>query len=94
LLVEFGRLTGVPVLINTSFNEQEPIVTTPAEAIACFLRTDMDVLVLGNCHVARAAFALPRSHAAAGVVQSAHPAARPARTAVSVRTLGADGATS
>jgi carbamoyltransferase len=48
LLSEFGRLTGVPVLINTSFNEQEPIVNTPQEAIACFQRTDMDILVLGN----------------------------------------------
>jgi carbamoyltransferase len=51
LITEFGRLTGVPVLINTSFNEQEPIVNSPAEAIACFLRTDMDVLVLGNHYV-------------------------------------------
>ncbi|HRK17992.1 MAG TPA: carbamoyltransferase C-terminal domain-containing protein [Hyphomicrobiaceae bacterium] len=53
LLVEFGRLTGVPVLINTSFNEQEPIVARPEEAIACFKRTDMDVLVLGNHYVSR-----------------------------------------
>ena len=53
LLTEFGRLTGVPVLINTSFNEQEPIVNRPEEAIACFQRTGMDVLVLGN-HVVRA----------------------------------------
>jgi carbamoyltransferase len=51
LLTEFGRLTGVPVLINTSFNEQEPIVNRPEEAIACFKRTDMDVLVLGNHYV-------------------------------------------
>jgi carbamoyltransferase len=53
LITEFGRLTGVPVLINTSFNEQEPIVAKPEEAIACFRRTDMDVLVIGNCYVAR-----------------------------------------
>ncbi len=53
LVSEFGRLTGVPVLINTSFNEQEPIVARPEEAIACFRRTDMDVLVLGNCYVTR-----------------------------------------
>jgi carbamoyltransferase len=53
LLCAFGRLTGVPVLINTSFNEQEPIVARPEEAIACFKRTDMDVLVLGNCYVTR-----------------------------------------
>jgi carbamoyltransferase len=51
LLVAFDRLTGVPVLLNTSFNEQEPIVARPEEAIDCFLRTGMDVLVLGNCHV-------------------------------------------
>ena len=48
LLQAFERRTGVPVLINTSFNENEPIVNEPAEALNCFLRTDMDVLVLGN----------------------------------------------
>ena len=47
----FGKLTGVPVLLNTSFNCQEPIVATPAEAVSCFLRTGMDVLVLGNYYV-------------------------------------------
>jgi carbamoyltransferase len=55
LLTEFGRLTGVPVLINTSFNEQEPIVARPAEAIACFLRTQMDVLVIGDFIAVKAA---------------------------------------
>ena len=56
LIKAFGDLTGVPVLINTSFNEREPIVASPAEAIACFLRTEMDVLVLGDfyCKVVRA----------------------------------------
>lgn len=44
----FGRLTGVPVLLNTSFNRQEPIVSTPEEAVSCYLRTGMDVLVLGD----------------------------------------------
>ncbi len=48
LLKAFEALSGVPVLLNTSFNEQEPIVCTPAEAIDCFLRTRMDVLVLGS----------------------------------------------
>jgi carbamoyltransferase len=48
LIKEFEKLTGVPVLLNTSFNENEPIVLTPKEAIDCFLRTRMDVLVLGN----------------------------------------------
>ncbi|MCH9806888.1 MAG: carbamoyltransferase [Alphaproteobacteria bacterium] len=47
----FGDLTGVPVLINTSFNKHEPIVTTPSEAISCYLRTEMDVLVMGNIYV-------------------------------------------
>ena len=51
LLTAFGALTGVPVLINTSFNEQEPIVASPAHAIACFERTKMDVLVLGDFYV-------------------------------------------
>jgi carbamoyltransferase len=48
LLQAFERITGVPILVNTSFNENEPIVGTPAEALSCFLRTDMDLLVLGN----------------------------------------------
>ncbi len=48
LLREFGRQTGVPVLLNTSFNESEPIVCSPQEAIDCFLRTQMDALVLGD----------------------------------------------
>jgi carbamoyltransferase len=47
LIRAFGDLTGVPVLLNTSFNENEPIVNTPREALECFLRTQMDVLVLG-----------------------------------------------
>jgi carbamoyltransferase len=50
LVSAFARLTGVPVLLNTSFNEQEPIVHTPEEALACYLRTQLDALVLG-CHV-------------------------------------------
>lgn len=48
LLRTFGDLTGVPVLLNTSFNENEPIVEHPAQALACFLRTDMDVLAIGS----------------------------------------------
>lgn len=54
LLCEFGRLTGTPVLLNTSFNASEPIVCTPKEALDCFLRTKMDVLVLERAYVARA----------------------------------------
>jgi len=49
LLAEFERQTGCPVLINTSFNVRgEPIVCTPEDAYLCFMRTQMDVLVLGN----------------------------------------------
>ena len=48
LIHEFGEVTGVPVLLNTSFNENEPIVQTPAQAIDCFLRTRMDVLSIGE----------------------------------------------
>ncbi|MHB8731318.1 MAG: carbamoyltransferase family protein [bacterium] len=52
LIKEFGEQTGVPVVLNTSFNENEPVVCTPHEAIECFLRTRMDALVLGN-HLVR-----------------------------------------
>jgi carbamoyltransferase len=54
LIRAFEGITGVPVLLNTSFNENEPIVHRPAQAIDCFLRTGMDVLVLGNRVVTRA----------------------------------------
>jgi carbamoyltransferase len=47
LIRAFQALTGVPVLLNTSFNENEPIVERPEQALDCFLRTDMDVLVMG-----------------------------------------------
>jgi carbamoyltransferase len=53
LIEEFGRLTGVPVVLNTSFNENEPIVMTPEDAVACFAKTKMDVLALGNRVVTR-----------------------------------------
>jgi carbamoyltransferase len=50
LIEAFRSLTGCPVLINTSFNVRgEPIVCTPEQAYACFMRTDIDVLVLGDC---------------------------------------------
>ncbi|MCI0661775.1 MAG: carbamoyltransferase, partial [Acidobacteria bacterium] len=48
LICEFEKLTGVPVVLNTSFNDNEPVVCTPEEAIECFLRTRMDVLAIGN----------------------------------------------
>jgi len=53
LIEEFGKLTNVPVVLNTSFNENEPIVRTPAEAVDTFLKTHMDTLVLGNYVVTR-----------------------------------------
>jgi carbamoyltransferase len=46
-------MTGVPMLLNTSFNENEPIVCRPEEALGCFLRTRMDVLVMGPFLVER-----------------------------------------
>ena len=54
LIDAFRQITGVPILLNTSFNENEPIVNHPQEAIDCFLRTRMDILVLGNFLVHRA----------------------------------------
>lgn len=48
LLKSFAQYTGVPILLNTSFNVQEPIVHKPSEALDCFLRTDIDTLVLGH----------------------------------------------
>jgi carbamoyltransferase len=48
LISEFARLTGVPVVLNTSFNENEPIVMTPEQAVETFAKTKMDLLVLGN----------------------------------------------
>ncbi|MEO5580595.1 MAG: carbamoyltransferase C-terminal domain-containing protein [Gemmatimonadaceae bacterium] len=53
LIKEFEALTGVPVLLNTSFNENEPIVDTPEQALDCFLRTRMDVIVVNNIVIRR-----------------------------------------
>jgi carbamoyltransferase len=53
LISEFCRLTDVPMVLNTSFNENEPVVCYPEEALDCFLRTKMDVLVLGNFFLER-----------------------------------------
>jgi carbamoyltransferase len=53
LIDEFRKLTGVPVVLNTSFNENEPIVCTPEEALNCYLKTKMDVLVLENWYLER-----------------------------------------
>jgi len=50
LLTEFHRQTGCPVLVNTSFNVRgEPIVRSPEDAYRCFMRTEMDYLVVENC---------------------------------------------
>jgi carbamoyltransferase len=54
LITEFERQTGVPVVLNTSFNDNEPIVCRPEEALDCFLRTRMDALVLDNHLITRA----------------------------------------
>ncbi len=55
LIGKFCDITGVPMLLNTSFNENEPIVCHPGEALDCFLRTRMDILVLGNHFLSRLA---------------------------------------
>jgi carbamoyltransferase len=55
LIKAFEKLSGVPVLLNTSFNENEPIVLTPLQALDCFLRTRMDALVLGATVIEKAA---------------------------------------
>ena len=55
LIQEFSRISGVPVVLNTSFNENEPIVDTPEQALDCFLRTRMDVIVVGNTIIRRQA---------------------------------------
>ena len=53
LISKFAEKTGVPILLNTSFNENEPIVNKPEEALDCFLRTKMDMLVMENVVVER-----------------------------------------
>jgi carbamoyltransferase len=53
LIKAFHERTGVPMVLNTSFNENEPVVCRPEEALDCFLRTDMDVLVLDNILITR-----------------------------------------
>jgi carbamoyltransferase len=74
LIEAFRDLTGVPMVLNTSFNENEPIVCQPSEALDCFLRTRMDRLVLGDRVVERA---------------DSHAAARDAGVAVGDRLAGA-----
>ena len=64
LIRTFGEITGVPVVLNTSFNDNEPIVCRPEEALECFRRTHMDVLVLGD-------FVLERKPSSADVEEPA-----------------------
>jgi carbamoyltransferase len=53
LIAEFRRLTAIPMVLNTSFNENEPVVCRPKEALDCFLRTKMDLLVIGDVMISR-----------------------------------------
>lgn len=53
LIEAFRKKTGVPILLNTSFNENEPIVNSPHDALECYLRTSMDMLVMENCVITR-----------------------------------------
>ena len=53
LIKDFNKLTGIPMLLNTSFNENEPVVCKPDQALETFLRTKMDVLVMGNWIILR-----------------------------------------
>jgi len=65
LIKEFEAITGVPVLLNTSFNENEPIVDTPQQALDCFLRTNMDAIVLGALVIQRVAPPAPTTNSPA-----------------------------
>jgi len=50
--IKFKDITGFPILVNTSFNVRgEPIVCTPEDAFNCFMGTDLDVLIVGNCYL-------------------------------------------
>jgi carbamoyltransferase len=53
LIEAFRDATGIPLVLNTSFNENEPVVNTPAQALDCFLRTKMDLLVMGDVMIRR-----------------------------------------
>jgi len=67
LIRAVGKQTGVPVVVNTSFNDNEPIVCRPEEALDCFLRTRMDVLVMGNRILRRKSESADTSSAAPAV---------------------------
>jgi carbamoyltransferase len=85
LIEAFGRLTGVPVLLNTSFNRSEPMVASPQEAIACYLRSGMDVLVLGEFYTADRPPAA--AHHAAGRAEPAPARETPAEPALTARVV-------
>ena len=53
LIKEFGRITGVPVLLNTSLNIQEPIVYSPVDAVKTFIKSEVDALVIGSFLITR-----------------------------------------
>ena len=53
LIKAFEKKTKIPVVLNTSFNENEPIVETPSQAIECFLRTKIDVIVINNFYCSK-----------------------------------------
>ena len=53
LIETFRDITGIPMVLNTSFNENEPVVCEPRQALDCFIRTKMDVLVLGDRFIQR-----------------------------------------
>ncbi len=85
LIAEFGRRTGVPILLNTSLNENEPIVRTPQEAIDCFLRTEMDALVLGPYLIDRADSSFPQEYRTR-IPERQEPASSPAGAVVGSTT--------
>src|SRR6185312_1221378 len=72
LIEAFHAATDVPMVLNTSFNENEPVVCRPQEALDCFLRTNMDVLVLGDRLVERRSQAPPSPGGAAREFQEDH----------------------
>jgi carbamoyltransferase len=53
LIQSFRDMTGVPMILNTSFNENEPVVCKPEEALDCFLSTKMDLLLIENTVISR-----------------------------------------
>ena len=79
LIAAFARRTGTPALLNTSFNENEPIVCRPEEAVECFLRTRVDVLAIGPFFCTKASAEDTSFHALSSVASVAQMASRAAR---------------